>query len=493
MEESQGHVYKFARIILQEVVMTREQKLRSILMQDTIFTKEFYTKFYEKFYALMQNPNKELDGMEVIDFRNEVANYLGRSPYIYNWSEEYDNKICLYENVIRCQMTRDEVEAIDTFWSAFAENPVEYIDDGLIGLIVDDLKIKDVKERKKKMRKFSEILASVTELDKMHYMKDGSLAYGKWLGENVYVRRLDNVPEMYGIDMNKQSQPIGQITKSYSGPGDPLITMWYTADFTATGEQGSVVFVFRLSAAKELEINEFLIEPVDYVYHGTYLIEASDAEDYNLYNTLAHIYVPFSDGPKGSKIPIMWRNDLRPQHFENGRLPWRGTTSFDDYTGDDGIVFNDDKFNDFVKLLSKSLASVDLETEPENRYAYIRTKLDDDLNTSNTPVFVYNRNHVAHHGAVANKEKMSPILFLLMTEYADSIYKEWLVDYCMRCFKETDNIVIKRKGMHKGQDEVVAMKENYLDNPTTSKVPEDNLHEDNILLRAAKASDIRYK
>ena len=472
--------------------MTREQRLRSILMQDIIITNEFYVTFYDEFYNILQNPNKELDGLEIIDFRTKVAEYLNINPISDNWSREYEDKLCSFENAIRCQMTLNDAKNIEKSWRAFSENPSDYINDKVIDLIVDDLNLKDVKERRKKMRKFSEILASVPELDKMHYMKDGSLAYGKWLGENVYVRRLANVPEAYGIDASKQSQPIGQIAKSYSGPGDPLITMWYTAD-EQSGEQGTVVFVFRLSAAKELEINEFLIEPIDYVYYGTYLINTSDAEDYNLYNTLAHIYVPFSDGPKGSKIPIMWRNDLSPKHFEEGRLPWRGTTSFDDYTGDDGIVFDDDKFNDFVKLLSTSLAAVDLETEPEKRYAYIRTKLDDDLNTSNSPVFVYNRNHVAHHGAVASKEKMSPILFLLMTEYADSIYKEWLVDYCMRCFKETDNIVIKRKGMHTGQDEVAATLEDYLDNSTTNKVPEDNLYEDNILLRAAKASDIRYK
>ena len=472
--------------------MTREQRLRSILMQDIIITNEFYVTFYDEFYNILQNPNKELDGLEIIDFRTKVAEYLNINPISDNWSREYEDKLCSFENAIRCQMTLNDAKNIEKSWRAFSENPSDYINDKVIDLIVDDLNLKDVKERRKKMRKFSEILASVPELDKMHYMKDGSLAYGKWLGENVYVRRLANVPEAYGIDASKQSQPIGQIAKRYSGPGDPLVTIWYTAD-EQSGEQGTVVFVFRLSAAKELEINEFLIEPIDYVYYGTYLINTSDAEDYNLYNTLAHIYVPFSDGPKGSKIPIMWRNDLSPKHFEDGRLPWRSTTSFDDYTGDDGIVFDDNKFNDFVKLLSTSLASVDLETEPEKRYAYIRTKLDDDLNTSNSPVFVYNRNHVAHHGAVASKEKMSPILFLLMTEYAGSIYKEWLVDYCMRYFKETDNIIIQRKGMQTPENEAAIIRENNTPIQKDKVKPETKLYEDNILLRAAKASDIRYK
>lgn len=460
-------------------------------MQDIIITNEFYVTFYDKFYDILQNPNKELDGLEIIDFRTKVAEYLNINPISDNWSREYEDKLCSFENAIRCQMTLNDAKNIEESWRAFAESPSDYINDKVIDLIVDDLKLKDVKERRKKMRKFSEILGSVEELDKMRYMKDGSLAYGKWLGENVYIRRLANVPEAYGIDAGKPSQPIGRITKNYSGPGDPLITMWYTPSFTS-GEQGAIVFVFRLSEAKKLEINEFLIEPIDYEYYGTYLIAASDAEDYNLYNTLAHIYVPFSDGSKGSKIPIMWRNDLSPQHFEEGRVPWRSTTSFDDYTGDDGIVFDDDKFNNFVKLLSTSLASVDLETEPERRYAYIRTKLDDDLNPSNTPVFVYNKNHVAHHGTVASKEKMSPILFLLMSQYADSIYKEWLVDYCMRYFKETDNIIIQRKGMHTPGNEATTTRETNVPIQGAKVKPETKLYEDNILLRAAKASDTRY-
>lgn len=461
-------------------------------MQDTVFTKEFYVEFYEKFYALMQNPNKELDGLEVIDFRNEVAKYLGRNSYIDSWSKEYEDKLCSYEDVIRCQLTRDEVNAIDTYWSAFAESPTEYINDNVIDLIVDDLKLKGVKESKRKMRKLNNILSSVTELDKMHYMVDGSLAYGKWTGKQVYVRRLATIPEAYGINTNTISKPFTTLVNNYHGDRDPIVTIWYTAN-PQSGEQGSIVFVFRLSDAKELNINEFLVEPIDYEYYGTFLIGDTDGIDMDTYITLTSIYTPFADGPNGSKIPVMWRNDLESKHFEDMRLPWKGTLSFDDYLGGDSIAFDDKEFSSFMKLIDSSLPPVDLETEADKRYAYLETKLDRDPYVNNVPVFVYNRNHVAHNGTIANREKMSPLLYLIMANFYDAILKESLKAYSMKAFDTPDNIYIRRKSSNKVntlsvEDEVAATIE-----PKIYTSSEGSLHEDNPLLRAAKASDTRYK
>lgn len=317
-----------------------------------------------------------------------------------------------------------------------------------------------------------EIISGIQNFDKMHYTPDGYFAYGKVDGQDFYALKKDYPLAHYGYEQ-EQFYPNLATAKALLKKVNTYCVMWYSS----LTDNTSICYV--IAADINVDNIEMAICPEGYTFIGVTVQGGESSIDLYKYDQLASTYVPCNNGPNNSILPILWRVDQ----------PHGGIATYDVFLKDTTFLFDREVFMDAITRLKNDLPAVDLDTEPEKRF--ITLEVDDGV------YFMYNRNHVAYNGNTPYYEEFAPIVFWAMATYWDCIEFENFTEYITSAMTE-DEIKIIRKGSKEWEEPVMEDITNIMPAPVESTpvepAPEKEFkHEDNILLRAAKASDIDYK
>lgn len=307
--------------------------------------------------------------------------------------------------------------------------------------------------------KIKEILSSVACLEKMHYTPDGYLAFGKYKGVDFCALRRDMDLGHYGL----AGEEIKAIAVKPERQDYGYIAFWYVP----TNGMEHIVYVFPKDAFL-LEVAHDLV-PDNYFLAGYTIHATFPLIDINKYNQMASTLVSFNEGPNNSKMPVLWRVDA----------PTQGMAVYTMNLTDDKVLFSVDTFKEAITNLKQQLPPVDLDTEADKRY--VTLEVDDGV------YFVYNRNHVAYNGTLSYYGEFAPLVMYLLALYWDEVETENFTGFIAGSVEE-DNISIVRKGNESA--EPVTASDNFMNKPEENKT---YLHEDNILMRAAKAADTNYR
>lgn len=313
-----------------------------------------------------------------------------------------------------------------------------------------------------------DILTSVNCLSKMHYTPDGYLAYGEFQDDKFYAIKKDLNLGHYGFEMEPFYDSV-EAARAVKKQHECYMCLWY-APVSSGIESGAIAYVFPRSRNLYGDFVQDLT-PNGYYFVGITIQAGESAIDLHKYNQLASTLVSFNCGPSNSKMPVIWRVDK----------PYGNVATYEVFLKDTKVLFDSSTFASAVTRMKKDLPPVDLETEADKRY--ITLELDDGV------YFMYNRNHVAYNGSSSYYDEFAPILFWIMANFYDCIGYENLTDFVTVEFDE-ELLEIKPIGSEPTLDNT--FKEDTMPAPVVEK-EQVIKHEDNILLRAAKAADTDYK
>lgn len=426
------------RIQIQNVLCTRlTEKQLSIIQRD-------WKSFYDE-------PNKFI-GSSTIDCIHE---YIGTVKCNW-WTNEYGWKLSQLEGVLRTELSRENVEHIKVFWRAFYESPWDFTNDKIIGLICQDLGLEyDDKE----LCSMKNIFKETPSLTNLHYTITGDAVWGKCRGVHFYAKKC----EYDYHKANYESCTIDELkskTKSKS-----LFVLHFKNDVTGHG----IHLVFNsedLNGTCGITEFDFLIG--GYNYLGMYVVNDTTAP--KMMKHVANIYIPFAKGANDSRIPIIWLNTAETTSLSLS-TNYECDFDVDWFTGG----FNKDKFYKFCQSIVEVLPSVDLENRPDDRYATIEL-----INLFGT-IAVYNRNHKAYHGNVTRIREFSPIFLMTMATCVNAKSIEGCNIMDILLDDTLDESVLNIDKINEDKKPVV---EESCHNKNITLVKEDN-----ILMRAAMASD----
>ena len=315
-----------------------------------------------------------------------------------------------------------------------------------------------------------EVLSTVDCLSKMHYTPDGYLAYGEFQDDKFYAIKKDLNLGHYGFEQESFYDNV-EAARAVRRQHECYMCIWYAP--VANGiESGAIAYVFPRNRNMYGSFIEDLT-PTGYYFVGITVQAGDSIIDLNKFNQLASTLVAFNKGPNDSVIPVMWRVDK----------PYGVVDTYEVFLKDTKLLFDRKVFMDAVSQIKKDLPPVDLETESEKRYVTI--EIDDGV------YYMYNRNHVAYNGAASSYEEFASVLFWVMANFYDSIGYENLTDYITADFDD-EHIEIVGIGAER-KENVEERPVGEFMNPPEVKPEKEYKHEDNILLRAARASDTDYK
>ena len=315
-----------------------------------------------------------------------------------------------------------------------------------------------------------EVLQTVEYIDKMHYTPDGYLAYGEYQDDKFYaLTRIYQIGN-YGFQQEVMYPSIKQ-AKEVNPEVEMYMCIWYVPRQDMLSLD-TLVYVFPRSRNLYGNVLEELA-PDGYYFYGITVQAGISIIDINKYNQMASTLVSFNNGPNNSKLPILWRVDK----------PYTKVPVYDVYLKDDTFLFDRDVFMRAINTIKKDLPPVDLDTDADSRY--VTLEVDDGV------YFMYNRNHVAYNGASSTYEEFAPLMLWALAEFYDTVGFENFTSFIMNDMKD-ESVLIRRIGDNEVVEPAPA-KEGFMNMPLTGEEFKEYKHEDNILLRAARASDTDYR
>lgn len=430
------------RVVLQNIMCTRlTREQLSIIKRDWNF-------FYTDPYRYM--------GSNIV---KSVHKHLGTSECEW-WTNEYGWKLSQLEGVLKAELTKENVEHIKVFWRAFYESPEDFQNDKVIELICQDL---GLEYNDKELYGMKSIFKEMPRITNLHHSVTGDVVWGKCNGIHFYAKKLTN-----DISISRVANfTLDELKGKWSKPS--LFVLYYKDDSSCD----SVHIVFNSEDLSGHDgITEFDFELSGYTYKGMYVI--NDKYAHQMLKHIANIYIPFAKGANDSRIPIVWLNTTDTTSLSL-------STNYECDLDVDWFTegFNKDQFYKFCQSVTEVLPSVDLEDRPNDRYATIEL-----INLYST-IAVYNRNHKAYHGNVTRLREFAPILLMSMAICKNSKSLEACNIMEVLLDESLDESAFNIDTV-KEETKVVAEEKPQDKNVKTVK-------EDNILMRAAMASDTSVK
>lgn len=319
--------------------------------------------------------------------------------------------------------------------------------------------------------KISEVLSTISNrFDKIKFTPDGSLGYGILNGKRFHVMKSNYGPESLGY---LEADTVTSRTTTF-------ISYMFNVDkpcnvvLVFRNVEGSCMIYYVLSDEfKDVDCYNFEEElcPDGFSFLCAY---STIGGKYNMYRymQLASTMCSFNNGSNNSVIPTCWRVDG----------PVDGLSTYDVFLNDTSFLFDENVFKDAITLIKKDLPPVDLETEPEKRFVV--------LDVGNDAYFMYNRNCIAYNGSSSYYSEFAPIVLWQMAAFYDSIGYENFLEFVAGEIS-ADEVRISSKTYE--EEEPSGWVPNAMPEPAVVKEDGPKKHEDNILLRAARASDTDYE
>lgn len=318
--------------------------------------------------------------------------------------------------------------------------------------------------------KISEVLSTISSrFDKIKFTPDGSLGYGILNGKRFHVFKSCYGPESLGyLEIDTISSKTTKNIHDIFNPNEPCNVILAFRDV-----EGSCMVYYVLSYEfKNIDCFNFEEElcPNGFSFLRAYSTVGSK---YNVerYMQLASTMCAFNNGSNNSVIPTCWKVDG----------PVDGLSTYDVYLNDTSFLFDENVFKSVVNLIKKDLPPVNLEAESEKRFVV--------LNVGNDAYFMYNRNCVAYNGSSSYYSEFAPIVLWQMAVFYDSIGYENFLEF-IAGWVSVDEVRITGKTY---KEEPSRWVPSTMPESIVVKEDEPKKHEDNILLRAARASDTDYK
>jgi hypothetical protein len=300
------------------------------------------------------------------------------------------------QNVLRITLTDTDVEYIKEYWRSFYKAPEDFINDNVVDMIHDDLGKYPIDKNDNggnTTMTFEEILSSIPDASFTRFIDDGSLAWGKYNGELIYAKRF-KLDELAGIEKSSND-----------------VTLSRLAAIVFKGAEDYVVIVIPNNTKVDI------LPPIGYekvcVRPLTFLNDRGKfSRDEAMF--FAKVFVPFNDGPSGSKLPIIWyssSNDtFECETMKSVRsLPAELVNA---YITADGFALQG--VADLSSTIESSYPPVvltgDRDHDDYERYQSLMTDRENQI------TFVYNRNHVAYNGNKETLASMLPVVALYIAK-----------------------------------------------------------------------------
>lgn len=374
-------------------------------------------------------------------FTEEPYKYSVYAPMVIGYlNDKPKGKIEILQEVLRATLSDNNVSYLKEYWRAFYNNPEDFRDDRIIDLIVDDMGLTQFEEKENESmgfnwKSFMErnilLVNKITADNTMGYRNDG-----------IYIRYIDKVFKVKGSYTKVNGVPYNYGVWSNYITGTVIIAM----PDTKTVMPETVVI-------DEDDTYDF----VGYIVPN----ENNTAEEIEL---LSYAYVPFTDGPNDSKIPVMWRVD-----GSNGA--GIAVDALMEYFRGSGEFNNCMK--SFADFLNDRFPSVDLKESKDQRYTEITLKLSEDA----TATFVYNRNHIAYNGNMCGEDKTLGVL----AAFAATVWQGKRVETVTQWLRGDKHNMLILSG-----NADVSVTANVEEPEVTTKQEPSKEIETNPLLRAAK-------
>ena len=275
------------------------------------------------------------------------------------------------EDVLGVHIHDEQLAYIMQYYRQFYSEPESFAGDGLVDLIMEDLKIK-------KPTNLKDILNQVEGMDIKHLDPYNSLALGKYKDTPVYA--------MFAT--GSEVEKVAGYPNVESRPSDQSKEELFAIGFLANDKKSAIILVMSgeaIDAVNTPEQNAIL------GYTGIFTMPLIDYDVKDLHT----YYVPFVASGQG-RNPVMWINhNADDSHiasiiFEELSNKWQ----------DWGTVIYADNIKDAYNELKLNYPGVDLDTA-----------LDVDRYLSGRHFgrnIIYNRNHLAYNGNIASAMAMLP-------------------------------------------------------------------------------------
>lgn len=334
-------------------------------------------------------------------YASMVVDYLNNKP---------KGKIELLQEVLRASLTDEQVSYLKEYWKAFYNNPEDFIEDRLIDFIVEDMGLvqfeeKEIKKMEFNWKQFVElnpgIIAKISDDKTLGYNKDGIFAR---LLNRVFVVRTTNarnmeVPRVYGIWSDDVQTFIMAIPKESKVVAEDIFIDFKFLGYFAPGEG---------MTWSEVEFMSFA-------------------------------YVPFTDGPQGSVIPVLWRT---LEGYDNTGID---IASISATIGNSGVL--SESMKGFSEFIADRFPTVDLKEQKDKRYVGLAMR----MATGATMGIVYNRNHVAYNGNMAGEIKTLPITCAVAATRWDEVHTETLSQYLNDDYHNSLIVNAGQRGVYVGE------------------------------------------
>lgn len=385
-----------------------------------------YSMLQEDWNAFVSEPTK------YSNYASMVIDYLNKKP---------KGKIEVLQEVLRASLNAEQISYLKEYWKAFYNNPKDYENDRIIGFIVEDMGLTQFEEKeickmefdwKKFIELNPDLVAKVSE--------DKTLAYNK---NGVYVRIIDKTFTFASY----------HITPYRTSGVNVNYAIWEDDNSTLIVAVPSDVSFDKDSIFTEMEF-------IGYTAADGAMFNPSEIEFFS------YAYVPFINGPQGSKIPVMWRTVT-------------GNTSFGGLTLDSisEAMATGKPLNDMMKSLAEYIAtkypSVDLKEQKDQRFISLAFQV-----ANNTfAYFTYNRNHVAYNGNIDGELKTLAILCAVADYHWQNVVNETLIEYLDKDYH--NNLIVSTQSAR-------VVKETESEPSPVIKEEKELEIETNPLIRAAK-------
>lgn len=250
-----------------------------------------------------------------------------------------------------------------------------------------------------------ELFNGVSQIDMRHYSPCNTLAWGKINGVFAYIRRIDSIM-LYRNAIEESTVTMQEFARKVFTEdlaSNPLMYVVYSgpSDFIVMVMEANEVMKFKS------DCDVYALCPDGYTPcgYGRFKDFSGDFDYVYRARLYSFLYVPFNDGPNGSKIPVSW------YRAEVGSL----VNSFDRLSCMDMCVpkWSKKEISNFYLGLKEKYPSVDLENVPSSRYATV-TSVEDDI--------IYNRNHIAYNGTISNAHAVMSMVLRAFTYVSDFNY-----------------------------------------------------------------------
>lgn len=290
-------------------------------------------------------------------------------------------EVAKLEKVLGVRLQSENVEFIQQNYDAFYKDPLSFIGDKLVDMILEDLDLKVPTG-------LEDIISMVPGMDVKHTDTYGTLAWGNYKGSPMYALLITGsavrtLKETLRTDMFMRDLPGSTLVATIAASHD---------------EERAVVFVQERGDLAAIGDLPFTICDIPGFEKVAMLPVFSPEAGV----TVAQFYVPFVQAGKG-RNPVMWTNLADPIQGSDKSLFEHLNNGLDFESGIDSEAFKAVKLN-----IGNYYPSVDLDKDSDERYQVL------DCWGSQ---LIYNRNALAYSGNIHTQNALLPWAIACMVSY----------------------------------------------------------------------------